>query len=231
MRARVLSLTVFVLLASCGLPRDVEGTLERVRGGVIRAGITESDPWTVLTDGEPSGVEVTILSDFAETIDAEIEWTLGSEEELFGAMEIHELDVVIGGLTSTSPWAGQVTFTHPYLTTAGVIGWPEGDPIPADIAGHKVVVEKGGRLAGLLQKTDAVSVEVEDLAAARGRAAAIDNWLLDDLDLKDTGVRLDEADHVMAVPHGENDWLVELERYLLTHETEIENRLAEEGDL
>lgn len=218
------------MASSCDLPRDVEGTLERVRGGVIRAGITESDPWTVLADAGPSGVEVAVLRDFAETIDAEIEWTLGSEEELFGALEMHELDVVIGGLTSTSPWSGQVTFTHPYLTTAGVIGWPKGEMIPSDLAGNRVAVEKGGRLAGLVEKTDAVPVEIEDLADATG-AAAVDNWLLDDLDLKDTGIRLDEADHVMAVPHGENDWLVELERYLLTHETEIENLLAEEGEL
>jgi polar amino acid transport system substrate-binding protein len=174
---------------------------------------------------------VDILEDFAETIDARIEWTHGSEEELFGAMELRELDVVVGGLTSVSPWAAQVTFTHPYITTAGVVGWPSDEPIPQDIAGKEIYVEKGGHLAGLLEKTDAIPVEVEDLAEAKDKPAAVDNWLLDDLELKDTGIRLDEADHVLAVPHGENDWLFELESYLLEHESEIEDLLAERGDL
>ncbi len=72
-------------------------------------------------------------------------------------------------------------------------------------------------------------VPLEDLADARGRPAAVEQWLLDDLGLVDTGVRLAEADHVAAVRSGENAWLVALERYLIAHEADAERLLAEEG--
>ena len=62
-------------------------------------------------------------------------------------------------------------------------------------------------------------------------AAAVENWLFDDLDLYDSDVRLNESDHVMAVPHGENAWLSAVERFLLEREDEIEAILEEEGAL
>jgi ABC-type amino acid transport substrate-binding protein len=36
---------------------------------------------------------------------------------LLEALEARELDLVIGGLTSTTPWAGRVALTRPYETT------------------------------------------------------------------------------------------------------------------
>lgn len=233
MRAATWSLVLGVIAAGtlgCGVPRDPEKTLERVTGGVMRVGITESDPWTVLAGPEPSGVEVELVKELARTLDARIEWIEGSSAEIFEALEVREIDLAIGGFTSQNPWVGKVGFTHPYLTTPAVVGVPEEDPIPEDIAGLKVAVERGSHLAGVLEKTDARVVEVDDLSRVDG-LAAVDNWLLDDLDLKDTGIRLDETDHVMAVPNGENAWLVHLERFLLTRESEIEDLLAREGDL
>ena len=58
---------------------------------------------------------------------------------------------------------------------------------------------------------------------------AIDNYLLDDLDVVDTGVRLGETDHVFAVPMGENDWMTTIERYLLERPDDIEELLLEFG--
>lgn len=226
----VLVLVIGLLPVACGVPRDPEKTLEKVTGGVMRVGITGSDPWTALEGPEPTGVEVELVERFAESLDARIDWVEGSEAEIFEALEVREIDLAIGGFTSQNSWAGTVTFTHPYITTPAVVGWPRGEEIPADIAGHEVAVEKGSHLAGILEKTDARPVEVVDLATVDG-PAAVDNWLLDDLDLEDTGIRLDESDHVMAVPNGENAWLVRLERFLLTREAEIADLLAQEGDL
>ena len=226
-------LAVICVLAGtigCGVPRDPEKTLEEVTGGVMRVGITGSEPWTILSGPEPAGVEVELVKQFAKSLDARIEWIEGSEEEIFEALEVRELDLAIGGFTIQSPWAGKVTFTHPYLTTPAVVGVPTGEPVPGDIDGLEVAVERGTHLAGILEKTDARPVEVEDIADAEG-AAAVDNWLLDDLDLKDTGIRLDESDHVMALPNGENAWIVKLERFLLTREAEIADLLAREGEL
>ena len=232
MRWRVCLACLTIGLASigCGVPRDPEKTLEQVTGGVVRVGITGSDPWTALEGPEPTGVEVELVKQFAATVDARIEWVEGSESDVFEALEVREIDLAIGGFTSESPWAGKVAFTHPYITVPAVVGVPQGEPIPADIDGLEVAVERGSHLAGILEKTDARPVEVDDLASADG-AAAVENYLLDDLDLKDTEIRLDESDHVMAVPNGENAWLVRLERFLLTREAEIADLLAREGEL
>ena len=227
---RPLALLLLVPLIGCGIPRDPEGTLERVTGGSMRVGVTAADPFTIVEGDEPTGgVEVQLVEAFAGSIDAEIEWVTGSEEELFGALEVRELDLVIGGITSTNPWSANVTFTHPYLTTFATVGVTEQEQSEKDIAGMEVAVEAGTDLAGLLEKTDAEIMLVEDIADAPG-AAAVESWLLDDLGLYDSGIRLKESDHVMAVTHGENAWLVALERFLLERPAEIEQLLDEEGE-
>src|SRR5687767_518503 len=88
------SACALLLLVACATPpEDPEGTLDRVRGGTVRVGLTEHDPWT-LVDG-PAGVEVELVERFAERLDATIEWTDGSEQEMFGALEAGSLDLVI----------------------------------------------------------------------------------------------------------------------------------------
>lgn len=210
------------------IPSDPEGTLERVRGGTLRVGISVSDPWTIRDDAGFGGVEVELVERFAEQLGAEVEYFDGSEEELFAALLHHELDVVIGGLTSQNPHAVEAGMTHPYFATALVVGWPEDDDMPDDIAGREVAAERGTEALGLLRKTDAVVVAVDDVADAAG-AAAVEDYLLDDLSLVDTGIRLAETDHVMAVATGENDFMTELERFLLARPDAIEDLIEREA--
>ena len=192
----------------------------------MRVGITEHDPWTIL-EGEPEGVEVELLERFADDLDATIEWTEGSEQELFGALADGSLDVVIGGLTATNPYSKEATFTHPFHTSVLVVGIPLDSTIE-DIAGVEVMVEKATEAAGLLRKTDAVPIYVDDLGEAEDQPAAVDDWLLDDLRLRDSGVHLSESDHVMAVRFGENGWLVALEKFLLEDPELVNELLAED---
>lgn len=192
----------------------------------MRVGITESDPWTIL-DGEPSGVEVELVERFAEDLDADIEWVEGSEQELFAALAVGSLDLVIGGLTSTNPNSKHATFTHTFHTSFVAIGIPL-DVDPDDVEAAHVAVERGTEAAGLLRKTDVVPIYVDDIAQARGEAAAVDDWLLDDLELQDSGTHLSESDHVMAVRFGENGWLVELEKFLLRDPGLVDELLAED---
>jgi polar amino acid transport system substrate-binding protein len=221
-RASRLAATVCLAaaLAGCagnsGFPRDPEGTLDRVRGGTVRVGVTEHQPWVDLSGEEPAGVEVTLVERFAGGLGTRVEWFDGSESELMGALERHELDLVIGGFERSAPWSQSVALTRPYLLDHVVVGVPKGSPIPEDIAGMTIVVEAGTDAAGLLDKTDAVVVRVPDLARARGRAAAVEDWRLDDLGLVYAGVQLSDRRHVMAVPMGENGWQTALERFLLT---------------
>ncbi|WP_291174595.1 transporter substrate-binding domain-containing protein [Gimesia sp.] len=112
------------------MPYDPEGTLERVQNGTIRAGISLNPPWTDFTSGEAVGLEPQLLNKFAEQLNARIEWTVDSESDLFRALKHRQLDVVIGGLTSSTPWSKQAALSRPYLTIGNdehVIAVPQGE--------------------------------------------------------------------------------------------------------
>jgi polar amino acid transport system substrate-binding protein len=211
-----------LLLAGCGIPRDPESTLDRVRGGTLRVGITESEPWTRLETGQPGGVEVELVQRFAAELGARVEWAAGSEADLIAALEVRELDLVVGGLTADTPWQTKAAITRSYATTRVVVAVPASQPVPDDIAGLRVAVELGTDAAGILEdKTDAIPVRVPDVTQVKGSAVAVDEWLLDNLDLRDTGVHLRKAKHVMATPLGENAFLVRLERFLIAHQDQV----------
>ena len=71
MRHFVLLLIAALVLGGCQFPRDPEGTLDRVRGGTLRVGISPSEPWVTLVEDEPpAGVEVELVQaglDFSDT--------------------------------------------------------------------------------------------------------------------------------------------------------------------
>ena len=220
-----------VAVSGCQYPRDPDGTLNRVEGGVMRVGVVETDPWVLLDGEEPEGgAEVVLARRFAGDLGARIEWVQGSEEELVDAAKEGQVDLILAGLTNKSRWKKDVAFTRPYVETRSVVGTPAGRSYPDDFAGVPVAVELGTEEEGLLeQRTDARVVPVTDLASRAGEPAAVHDYLLDDLDLTDSGTELDEAKHVMAVKLGENAFLVRLERFLLNREDEIRRLLVEEG--
>jgi polar amino acid transport system substrate-binding protein len=227
-----LALLIAALAATgCQYPRDPDGTLNRVEGGVMRVGVTESDPWVLLEGDEPSGgAEVELARRFARDLGARIEWVQGSEEELVDAAKEGQVDLILAGLTSKSRWKKDVAFTRPYVETRSVVGAPAGRSYPDDFAGVPVAVELGTEEEGLLeQRTDARVVPVTDIATRAGEPAAVHDYLLDDLRLADSGTELDSAKHVMAVKLGENAFLVRLERFLLDREDEIRRLLVREG--
>jgi polar amino acid transport system substrate-binding protein len=230
-RPVIVLLLAAIAAAGCQYPRDPDGTLNRVEGGVMRVGVTEADPWVLLEGDEPSGgAEVEVARRFARDLGARIEWVQGSEEELVDAAKEGQVDLILAGLTSKSRWKKDVAFTRPYVDTRVVVGAPAGADMPDDFAGVPVAVELGSDEEGLLeQRTDARVVPVTDLASRAGEPAAVHDYLLDDLDLTDTGTELGKAKHVMAVKLGENAFLVRLERFLLNREDEIRRLVAEEG--
>lgn len=121
MRARLarslLSVFVVAAAASCGIPHDPENSLDRIRqSGILRAGFTVHEPWVTsdAMDG-PAGPEVNVVSAFAASLGARVEWRQGSESELFDALERFELDVVVGGLTADNPAGPSLGLTRPYV--------------------------------------------------------------------------------------------------------------------
>jgi polar amino acid transport system substrate-binding protein len=220
------------LCAGCQFPRDPEGTLDRVRGGVMRVGVTHVDPWVKLEGGEPAGVEVELLRRFARTLGAEIEWIEGSESDLMEALHGRQLDVVVAGLTRRSEWQRIAALTRPFITYEVVIAAPDqetADRLSEDLEGAEIAVEAHSpEAAKLEQDTDAEVMPVDDLAAVDG-PVAVPDYLLDDLGYVKTDAELDEHEHAMAVSMGENAFLVELERFLLDREAEAGELLEREG--
>jgi len=116
-------------LVGCGghYPADPEGTLNRVSGGTIRAGVSHDPPWSDITTGgnteeDPGGIEVELLENYAASIGAEVEWQAGGEEQLIGLLAEQELDVVVGGLTDQSPWESDAAITTSYAESQGIAG-------------------------------------------------------------------------------------------------------------
>jgi polar amino acid transport system substrate-binding protein len=104
----------FALATACGLPRDPDRTLARVRGGVLRVGYVVDTPWVTATPTGAGGIEGAIVSALAHDVNARVVWTGGSETPLLTALHDGDLDLVVAGLTKQSLWAGKVSLTRPY---------------------------------------------------------------------------------------------------------------------
>jgi polar amino acid transport system substrate-binding protein len=116
---RPTGIVVLLVAVACGLPRDPDGTLDRVRGGVVRVGIAQSPPWVIVTPGGAEGVEATLAKAIADSLGASIEWIRKSESELLTDLEERKLDLVLAGLTDDSPWKTKVALTKPVYEDPG----------------------------------------------------------------------------------------------------------------
>lgn len=98
-------LVALVSLAGCTMhiPNDPDDTLNRVHSGELVVGISHSPPWTDISKPDaPSGTEVELVEDFATSIDADVTWHAGGEEELMTMLKEDQLDMIIGGITEKS---------------------------------------------------------------------------------------------------------------------------------
>ncbi|QPQ54318.1 hypothetical protein IC614_08095 [Allosphingosinicella flava] len=101
---RVSALVAFLLLAGCdSLPRDPDGTLDRVREAhLLRAGI-------VAGLADPSGARHYIRRVAGRTgARAQVEG--GSAEHLLARLDAGDLDLVVGEFGAGSPWGLHVSF-------------------------------------------------------------------------------------------------------------------------
>jgi polar amino acid transport system substrate-binding protein len=171
---------IALVSASCIFPRDPRGTLEGVQNATMRVGIVDNDPWTRMEDGRASGIEVELLKDFARELGADTTFVPGTTPELLEAAKEAEVDVLVGGFTSTSPGVSEgkeAGVTGTYLTTRFVVGVPPDRPTFDDPSGRKIAVERIDTTAAMLKEEGAVPVPVEDLSAAEMPIAAYE-WQL-----------------------------------------------------
>lgn len=105
--------------------------MERVRQQKrMRVGLVENAPWVRHGQGDPSGAEVQLVRDFATSLGAAPEWFWGGEQQHLEALERFELDLVIGGLDASTPWAQKIGLTRQYYTERILVGIPAGTPNP-----------------------------------------------------------------------------------------------------
>lgn len=113
-----LLLLAALLAATAGCrpyPRDPERTLERVRGGVLLAGVSHDPPHVALpADGPPHGGDVARIEALARSVGARVEWVRGDHEGLLHALHVRRLHLVAGGVAADSPWKSKVGMTRPY---------------------------------------------------------------------------------------------------------------------
>ncbi|MFI6230935.1 substrate-binding periplasmic protein [Micromonospora echinospora] len=220
---------LLVVVSGCRWPRDVGTTLDDVRGGVLRVGVSEAPPWTrVADDGTVTGAEARLVQRLAERLDARVEWYPGSESTLMAALKDRVLDLVVGGLDAKAPWTEQAALTRPYVTMRTVVAVPDGVAAPSDLAGVRVAAPAGTAEIAALRGEDAVPVPVPDVTGREGLPVVVGQWRLAELGLRDGGHHLAKHDHVWAVPLGENGWQVEVERFLLgLSHGEVEDLLAD----
>ncbi len=195
-----------VVVAGCA-PRDARGTLARARGGTIRVGVSENRPWTTLpSGGGGGGLEGALAAEVARDLGAKVEWVRASESRLLEALALHELDLVIGGLTDATPWRSRVALTRPFYVDTVVIAGPQGAPRMRRLNGQSVAIRAAEPATGaLVRASGGTPLPLPDLGHAPGLAAA-PTWQLPALGMTPVGITLHEARHVLATPRGENAW-------------------------
>lgn len=102
-------------LVACGLPRDPQGTAERVAALGLRVGVVLDSPWACTSARSAlAGADVALIRDLARAQELDVTFTTGGETRLLAALRRFELDLVVGGLVADSPWADEVGFTRDY---------------------------------------------------------------------------------------------------------------------
>ncbi len=208
---RTFALVIVVLLSGCSdFPRDPGSSLEQASGGTLEVGVSESYPWVIRNGDDAAGVEPELIRRFADSIDADIEWVWGSPEEHYAALEHYDIHIAATGATTASPWRKHLGFSQPYHTSRVIVAAPDSYGPVLEIEDRKVMVRGRGPNAGLVRDHDGIPVVSKVLKDVDG-LAAIEDWELDDLDLRRTGIVLKKNEHVFAVPQGENALLMALE--------------------
>jgi polar amino acid transport system substrate-binding protein len=122
-RFAIALLATALATASCSaIPRDSHGALDRVRGGVLRAGVVEHPPWTVVDDHTVTGSEAHLLEGWASQLRARVVWRAGDLDTLVEALHRREIDVLAAGLQQNTPYAAHLALSQPHTETQDASG-------------------------------------------------------------------------------------------------------------
>ncbi len=173
----------------------------------MQVGLLPSAPWVAGQGEPPEGVEVDLVRGLANALKAKIVWVGVDEADVLEALERHELDLVVGGLTADNPWKAHVAFTRPYYEEDVVIAAPEGAAV-TDPEGAPVAVPPGSVDAALVEEQGGTPTP----KPADTELEAKPRWRLADAEHAVAVLRTER--HVFAVPKGENAWIIAVDRFL-----------------
>ena len=220
--ALLASLVLGALPAACDdYPKDPSGTYEKVLEGKLIVGYLHNPPWVKATGAEPSGIEPDLVRALAGELGASVVWVGGSDEEVLEALSLREIALVVGGLTRASPWSGHVAFTRPYVSTATVVAGPD-EGLLEEIEGLRVAVSPGSPAAAWVEDADGNPVLREEAAPEVPLSAKKVHELEPGEHVKMT---LNTAEHVVAVPPGENRWLIEVDKFFSSRTLDVREEL------
>ncbi|MBS7455851.1 hypothetical protein [Coralloluteibacterium stylophorae] len=109
---RASALALVLVLCGCDLPRDPAGSTERIVGGTLRIGVVDAPGWT--DAAARTGAEADAVRRFAATLGARPVWRAGSESQLMHALQIADVDLVVGAIAADSPWDRRVGMSRPF---------------------------------------------------------------------------------------------------------------------
>lgn len=222
------AILALLLLTACEeLPRDPQGSLAAAREGTLRVGVSENPPWT-RQDGQISGVEVELVKQFARELGARVSWIQAGHNELMSALELFELHLVIGGVTNKTPWRKKIGLSRPFFTNRFVVGSADGKHLQS-LEGRRVAAPQASQLAALVRERGAQVVEVRSLRNTGAGLVVAPVWQLQALGYKATDIEVYREKHVMAVPPGENRFLMRLDRFLHGQKHQIAGLLRRES--
>ena len=228
LRASAVLFVILSLTLACDFPRDARDTLQRVRNGTMRVGVSENDPWVRFAGNEAEGIEPALIRQWARQLKARVEWVHGSESALIEALRQGEVDVLAAGLQSTTPFASRVALSQPYLTARLHFAVPPGTTFADESAGRSAAVAPD-RLAvnAAVHRSGAVPVPSADLWRGSLALAAYD-FEIEAHGMEPAGSALAVERHVIATRPGESAFLLSLDRFLRGLDEMAIRRLAAE---
>lgn len=221
---------VLLALAACDqfrYPRDPNDTLERVLAtNRMRVVAVDHVPWVVI-DGEraPTGAEPELVEAFARELGAVVDWRRAPAFEAIDALQHGDADLAIGGFTRRAVSAHKhAAATHAYFTDALIVAVEPGFPVPEELDGEAVHADPDLMVNGLIEEKGGVPVprDTEEV-----HLVALPHWQAIARGLLPTGITLTRAERVMAVPRGENAWLMRLDAFLREHAHQVDTLLLE----
>lgn len=98
-------LAALLLVGGCNLPKDPEGTAQRVQGGTLRVGVL----------GDKLGeADRTAVHAVAAAFDAEVEYRYGPAHALIAGLDSGDIELIAGDIPADTPFESTVGLTRPF---------------------------------------------------------------------------------------------------------------------